>query len=1089
MNSCFTRISAGLLLIVACSFLSPSVVWAEDGKALVDRGRILYQRGEFQEAYNNLKNSLSVLSDSKDKAEAYLLMGVVHLAQDNSELAKEEFVTAVELNPERVLAPRNFRPGVIKLYNQARSSILGSIIIQTTPSDAWIYIDGVRKGLSPLPVDNILAGVHKLKVVKENYGIENRNINVNPSERTEFFLELKITDEQPATIEHKPVRTGSEGSSIRITVEAQDNIGVAEVQLHFRKTGNSEYEHIKMRKVRKGVYEGVIPPVRVTSAGIQYYVTALDSGGSTTFKSSPDDPVDVRVHELDKDPPKLFHTPVIASSDASKLIIKTKIIDNLGLKSATLYYRRAVEQKYIRQSMAEAGPTGSYVGTVPEIFMTAKEIQYYIEAEDNSGNIQYSGRAESPHVVKMFRVLSRRDGYVVERKGKGRSISKIVTINVGSMKGYKKDQTLYVFVDDDKVVDPETGMILRINQKLLGKVKITLLGPASSQAKVAKEVDRGAITTGSLIRFRPGAPTNVKGSSEKFRRIMLSWNESQEPEVMGYTIYRSSSEDGSFLEVGKTRGKERTEYLDKGSRKSKIEDRKKYYYKVRAYNGEKEKSDFSKTGFVVAKGGPNPPNNLLAESGVVREIPLTWQTSQDKESKGYEILRAEARDGKYTKIAQIKSVEGGRFVDKPNSKSGYLLEDGKPYWYKMTSFNKTGSRGNATEPVAASSRQKPKFPANFHVVTASVRSVSLAWNRSPDPEVTGYRIYRNIKPEGKFHPIKNISDRSMTEYVDKDKSGKNIHDGIEYFYRITAINSGGAESRLSNPASGITFGPPSPPLDVTATSGLVKQVTISWEPAGDPEVTGYAIYRGETADNIEPVKRINDNAISRFQDKGRWRNTLKDGTEYYYMVKSLNSVDVESIVNKMVRAKTKPVPVKPAGAGATQGDAGKTVITWDRNPESDIAGYRILRSTSADGKPQTIATVKETSYEDLGLKNGASYYYIIQAIDADGLIGENSDSITVGTKHIPITPKGLEITAGLTSVTLSWEQNPEPDIAHYVVYSTGFFGKQKVGTTTRNAYVIEGLDPNTAYSYVVTAIDEAGLSSKPSSTANVKTLK
>jgi len=1078
-----------LLLGVALNTGHIKSSWAQSGAVDVERGRAMYQKGDFAEAASLLKNALPTISSGKDKASAHLLLGMIYLAQGQTDLSDAEFGHAVALDPKKKLAPEKYPPGVIRLYDQARLRSLGSIVVQTDPSDADIYIDGELRGLSPLPVNDLLAGAHSLKIVKEGYKTEEREFEVRETEQSEFYLELRITDEIPATITHQRIESASEGSSFRVKAAVQDNLGVVEVKLYFRKKGAAKYESLNMYQVQKGVYEGVAPRDKVLKEGLQYYITATDVGANITFEGKPENPFDVRVAELDRSAPRIFHTPVIASSDASVLEIKTKVIDNKKLAYVKLFFKRDGENKFFEEKLKDVSGAGDYKVTIPSLFMSAKQIYYYIEAADESGNIQYSGREAAPYVIKMFRALPYKNGYIVERKKRKDKWTKTVRVNVGTMKGYKKGQVLTIFSADEKVVDPESGMVLAINQELKGKVKITIPGPTSSEAKIIKEKKKYSIQKGDFIRFRPSPPTGVGGYSEKFQVITVTWNQNPEPEVAGYLIYRSNKPQGPFEKLKKISSRSTVQTIDKGSRKDKLVDGKKYFYKVKAYNYEKELSDFSDTGFVIAKGGPNPPTRFAAISGSIMQTPLVWERSADKETVGYTIFRSESQTGNYKRIARLTSSDRQEYVDKPDKRAGHDLEDGKTYWYRIVSYNREDKQGNMTEPVSGSSRQKPKPPANFRVVSSAVRSVSLAWDRHPDSEIKKYRIYRNAAADGDYQLIKEISDRSETEYTDKDKSGEKIRDGQKYYYRMTAVNSGGAESKMTTPVSGVTFGPPPAPTSIQAVSGMVKQVTISWKVISGSEVIGYAIYRGESPDALKPIKKLRRRNANQFKDAGGWDNRLKDGTKYYYTVRSINSVGVESMTQEIAEAVTKPVPVAPGGMSATQKKIGKTTLSWSRNAEPDIVSYRILRSEKPGGKFRAVGSTEKVVFEDVGLKNGASYYYQIQAIDKDGLIGEPSEIVEVVTKPVPAAPSGLEASAGLSSVTLSWMENQEPDIDHYVIYSVGIFGRHKIGTTKSSSYIVEKLKPGSTYSYVIVAVDKSKLSSEPSSPAQIKTLK
>lgn len=1052
----------------------------------------MYRSGEYGEAAA-LEGALSRAGDDRTKATVHIMMGMVHQARGFLDKAEEEFRRAVILDPSRKLSPARYPPNVVKLHEQARAQNLGSVIVQSNQPEAEVYIDNRLIGITgaePVELDEIPVGRHGIRIVKQGYRPLERDISIGPSERSDFYAELEELDEIPAVIDHKPVEEGKEGSSIRVKARVTDNKRVEEVTLNYRTPGAGKYETAPMEQISRGIYEGVIPRDRVTVEGIQYFITARDFGGSITHDGRPDSPFDVRVAELDKDAPNIFHDPIAASSDATKLVIRAKVKDNKTLARVRIYYKRGEDDDYLQEEMKDTSGGGDFESPIPEVFMSAETLNYYIEAADESGNTRYSGRLDSPHVIKIFRVLPFKDGYVVERKKEDDGDwTRTVTVNVGKMKGAEKGQVYTVFDASERIVDPETGMVLAINQKLTGKIKITAPGPASSQARIIDEEGRYSVQKGNMIRLRPSPPTGVGGYSEKFRENTVTWNMSPEPEVKGYILYRSESPGGPFEKVKKLTGRDGVEYVDEGSYRNKLEDGKKYYYRVVAYNNDGLESGPSKVGYVITKGGPNPPTRLAARSGLIREIPLTWSASADEETTGYKIFRGETRDGAYAEIADIRDRAAAGYVDKGGAEPGRELADGKVYWYKMVSYNKAGKYGNETEPVSAATRQKPASPSGLGVVSASVRSISLSWDMHPDGDVEKYRIYRSAAPRGPYEMIKEITDRAVTEYTDKDKTGKTIKDGQTYHYKLTAVNVGGAESEPAGPVSGVTFGPPAGPEEVRATSGLVKLAVISWAPPADPEVVGYNIYRGEAPDKLERIKKISDPAVSRYKDTGSWLERLKDGTIYYYAVRSFNSVDVESLDPKVIQALTKPVPSAPSGLSGTQGEAGRTTLTWKPNPEPDIKSYRILRSTSPTSGFAAIASAKATVYEDTGLKNGQTYYYRVQAIDGDDLVSEESQTTSVATKPLPSAPAGLEAMAGFNSVTLTWDPNPEPDIDHYVVYSAGFFGKQKIGSANGPSFRVEGLRPDSSYTYVVTAVDSDGLMSEPSPPVNVKTLK
>lgn len=76
-----------------------------------------------------------------------------------------------------------------------------------------------------------------------------------------------------------------------------------------------------------------------------------------------------------------------------------------------------------------------------------------------------------------------------------------------------------------------------------------------------------------------------------------------------------------------------------------------------------------------------------------------------------------------------------------------------------------------------------------------------------------------------------------------------------------------------------------------------------------------------------------------------------------------------------------PPPAPPLGLGATPGDQ-SVRLDWDASLEPDVTGYRVYRSLTSGGPYDPIASVATPGYDDTGLTNGVTYYYVVTAVDA-----------------------------------------------------------------------------------------------------------
>ena len=94
-------------------------------------------------------------------------------------------------------------------------------------------------------------------------------------------------------------------------------------------------------------------------------------------------------------------------------------------------------------------------------------------------------------------------------------------------------------------------------------------------------------------------------------------------------------------------------------------------------------------------------------------------------------------------------------------------------------------------------------------------------------------------------------------------------------------------------------------------------------------------------------------------------------------------------------------PAAPKGLRATAGDA-RVRLDWTASPESDVTGYRVYRSTVAGGPHDFVGVATTPAFDDLGLVDGVTYYYVVTATDAHN---ESAPSAEAAAR--PETPPAL----------------------------------------------------------------------------------
>ncbi len=100
-------------------------------------------------------------------------------------------------------------------------------------------------------------------------------------------------------------------------------------------------------------------------------------------------------------------------------------------------------------------------------------------------------------------------------------------------------------------------------------------------------------------------------------------------------------------------------------------------------------------------------------------------------------------------------------------------------------------------------------------------------------------------------------------------------------------------------------------------------------------------------------------------------------------------------------------PAVPTGVGSITGD-GYVIIYWNPVRESDLAGYRIYRSSSEPGPYHRIGQVPrggETEFYDYDVTNGVTYYYAVTSYDHYG----NESELSYETVDDTPRPEGWDV--------------------------------------------------------------------------------
>ncbi|QUI20897.1 hypothetical protein HZI73_00600 [Vallitalea pronyensis] len=236
---------------------------------------------------------------------------------------------------------------------------------------------------------------------------------------------------------------------------------------------------------------------------------------------------------------------------------------------------------------------------------------------------------------------------------------------------------------------------------------------------------------------------------------------------------------------------------------------------------------------------------------------------------------------------------------------------------------------------------------------------------------------------------------------------------------------------------------------------------------------------GSLEERLTPVQISNLSGVKAI-DAGRSVSMVlkEDGTVWAWGWNISGQIGDGTTKDKSIPIQVKALtsitsPSYPINVQVTAG-VSKVNLSWDSVPEAD--SYNIKRSTTSGSNYTTIATdITTTTYTDIGLTNGTTYYYVVIAKNAAGE-SENSGEVSATPSQIsPSSPTELFVENRHQSVKLTWSE-VEGATAYKVKRGTVSGGPYTVmgDNITDIVYMDTGLTNEVDYYYVVSAVNAEG---------------
>lgn len=225
-------------------------------------------------------------------------------------------------------------------------------------------------------------------------------------------------------------------------------------------------------------------------------------------------------------------------------------------------------------------------------------------------------------------------------------------------------------------------------------------------------------------------------------------------------------------------------------------------------------------------------------------------------------------------------------------------------------------------------------------------------------------------------------------------------------YGIRFVNASGQKAAFSNffliePSGRIAAAPTPLSADISQDAISLKWSTpvANVDGSAPANILGYNIYRSPS--QREAAKPLNNAPVTKPEFRDEF---FEFGKEYFYFVRTVSSGSggepVESSESNIIRLNPKDIFAPSAPMAITLAATPTTIsIFFPANPEKDIAGYRIYRSTDRDPEksnwdlltPQLLPT---NTYLDIKVESGKTYYYYVTATDKTGNVSGPSEIVS-----------------------------------------------------------------------------------------------
>jgi len=360
--------------------------------------------------------------------------------------------------------------------------------------------------------------------------------------------------------------------------------------------------------------------------------------------------------------------------------------------------------------------------------------------------------------------------------------------------------------------------------------------------------------------------------------------------------------------------------------------------------------------------------------------------------------------------------------------------------------------------------------------------VIIRWLNAPYSQIFSTYVIERSFDDSDFEKINSLPIVNFKKGPTKDNLFNTYVDTTQYVgkvsYRIFGKNSFGQISDVSDTLSIERlpkFKAPIPQIDTIYHTKAGANI-IKWSASGDTQYikASFLEKSNQSEGNYELVAVDSINQDFGFKDynpnsKKYYRIGISTGNRINY-----SYPDIFQLIDSIP-------PTTPSFKEFNVEDSLLT-LSWYRNTEKDIAGYRLYKSQTSNSEPSLIYDAKNldtvlTISENLELINNKRYYYIA-AFDQNGNTSDLSVAYEIELPDIipPSSPAIRHISQKADSIKIDFVKSSSEDVSQYLLYRSfdNSIYELVKSFNPRSSSISDPVNKEGLYKYRLLALDDSG---------------